>query len=252
MTASLCIVMSVYGQPIMLDKQLRTIAAYEEHIRRQLKVIVVDDHGDPQVTPDYCSKFEGLDLHAYRVLDNIPWNQMGARNLGMDKADPTWCLMIDPDMVFRESMMVKVLHNLKKMRPREVVRYGLRHMSNPDAPVDMTSPNTYLIHRDSFFAAGGYDEDYAGHKGWSDVQLLDVLRAHYKLVLRPDIFADFYSLEQISDAEVHTLDRSIAHNKKIRIAKVKQKEKAGSWVSWAKKHNTKRIRFRWTVVFPIL
>jgi len=251
MTANLCIIMAVYGQPLMLDKQLRTIASYEEHVRRQLKVVVVDDHGDPPVTPDYCSKFDGLDLHVFRVVDNIPWNQMGARNLGVEKADPTWCMLIDPDMVFRESMMVKVLTNLKRLRPREAILFGLRHMNNPDGPIDMTSPNTWLVHRDTFLSLGGYDEDFAGHKGWSDVQMLDVIRSNLRLVKRSDIFADFYSTEQISDAEVHTLDRSVAHNKKIRIAKSNSAKKMGGWNIWVQRNKPNRIRFRWTPVYPV-
>lgn len=244
------VVMAVYGQPLMLQKQLRTLHEYEPHVRDRLRVIVVDDHGTPAVDPDWCRKFDGLDLHVYRVVDDIPWNQMGARNLGMEKAAPTWCLMIDPDMVFRESMMVKILTITAKMKRRHVIRYGLKHVSEPDREIDKTSPNTYLIHRDDFLGAGGYDESYRGHKGWSDVQMLDVLKAHYTIDHRADVFADFYSTKQISDAAVHSLNRSTAHNKKLRVRRVEQAKKAGGWVPWVQRHKSGRIQFAWSKVFP--
>lgn len=246
----LCVVMAVYGQPMMLHKQLSTIAGYDEVIRKKLSVIVVDDHGTPAVTAEWCAEFAGVNLHVYRVKDDIKWHQMGARNLGMTEAPPTWCLMIDPDMVFREAMMVKVLFALRRMGPNEVVRYGLKHVSEPDRPVDMTSPNTYLIHRNSFFAAGGYDETFRGNKGWSDVQMLDVLKAHFKLSSRPDIFADFYSIAQIPDAAVHTLDRSTKHNKQLRIKRTNEARKAGGWRRWVETKKTPNLQFQWSKVYP--
>ena len=249
MTAKLCIAMAVYGQPRMLEKQLSSIAGYGEEVLGQLQVIVVDDHGTPAVDPAWCAQFR-FDLRVYRVIDDIPWNQMGARNLAMERADPTWCLMIDPDMVFSGPMIDRVLRLTQRLGPRDVVRYGLRHMNNPDGGIDMTSPNTYLIHRDAFLGAGGYDETYRGHKGWSDVQMLDVLRAHYGLNERRDIWADFYSVKQIPDAAVHTLDRSTSHNKRLRIKRQNEARKAGGWPKWVRTKKTPRIQFRWTATYP--
>ena len=250
MIAPLNICMSVYGQPEMLRLNLETIAAYPDDVLDNLNVLIADDCGEPPVTPDFCKEFPGLSLHVWRYLEDIPWHQMAGRNLVMHHADPHWCLMIDPDMVFSAAMIRKVMGVILRAKRRHVIRYGLRHLSDPDRPIDMTSPNSYLIHREDFFAVGGYDEDYAGHKGWSDVQMLDVLRDHFTLEQRKDIFADFYSTAQVSDAAVHGLDRKTAHNKKIRLAKAEQAQKAGGWKRWVKKAKGPNLRTPWVAVYP--
>jgi len=241
--------MAVYGQPQMLRFNLAAIHGYSQEVRDQLKVIVVDDCGDPPVTPGSVAGFS-FDLSVYRITENKPWNQPMARNLGMHHAAPSWCLMIDPDMVFRPEMMQKVIGLIPKLARRSVLRYGLKHVSDPGRSVDLTSPNTYIIHREDFFAVGGYDEDFSGHKGWSDVQLLDVLRSTFKVSQRKDIYADFYSTKNIPDAAVHTLDRSTSHNKKLRLKKVDQSRKAGSWARWAKHKKGSILRLPWTQVYP--
>lgn len=246
----LTLCMAVYGQPEMLAHNLRTISGYTDEILDNLRVIVVDDCGDPAVTPEFCSEFVGFDLRVFRHTEDKPWNQMGARNLAMHHAFPYWTLMLDPDMVFSSAMIAKVMHVASKAKRRTVIRYGLRHVNELDREIDMTSPNTYLIHREDFLACGGYDEDYAGHKGWSDVQLLDVLRDHFTIEQRKDIFADFYSTNQIPDAAVHRLDRKTAHNKKVRLRKAAEAQAQGGWKRWVKKTKGPNLRTPWVTVYP--
>lgn len=244
----LTICMAVYGQPKMLAHQLATIDAYPEAVRERLSLIVVDDHGDPPVRPWDVKTFETLIKKSlFRVDDDIPWNQMGARNLAMEHAEG-WCLMIDPDMVFSAEMMGRMLAAQEPLQRGQVVKYGLKHKKS--GQLDMASPNTYMIHRDDFFAVGGYDEDYAGNKGWSDVQLLDILTSCYKMEKRPDLHADFYSANEISDAMVTSLDRSYAENRKKRIRKTSKAKAAGGWARWARaRTKVPRLRFKWHKVY---
>lgn len=252
MPAIVTVCMAVYGQPLMLERNLSVMQRYDEKVKSKIKVIVVDDHGDPPVLPGVAvaARNEGLEVDIYRIDDDIAWNQMGARNLAMHQAPPTWCLMIDPDMVFSEAMMRRVLSQATKLRRGIFLRYGLFHFDKPTAGIDRSSPNTYLIHRDDFLAAGGYDEDYRGHKGWSDVQMLDVLREHHAQVQASDIYASFYSTSVVPDAAVYSLDRRTAQNKKKRIKKVQQARKAGGWRRWVKKRKGRNLRFSWHKVYP--
>lgn len=246
----LTIVMAVYGQPRMLWKQLDTILHYPEDVLDRLNVVIVDDCGVPEVE---VRLIENLDCFAksaklFRVTQDIPWNQMGARNLGMHHSKG-WCLMIDPDMVFDGPMMARMIQAAEKMQRGQVGKWALKHTSN--GTLDTSSPNTWLVHRDDFFAVGGYDEDFAGHKGWSDVQLLDVLRSCYKLQLRPDLFAHFHSTKDVPDAMVTSLDRSTSVNKRKRVKKVGQARAAGGWARWAKaRKDVPRLRFTWQQVYP--
>jgi glycosyltransferase involved in cell wall biosynthesis len=234
---ALTIVMAVYGQPRMLEFQVKSFYEHAKEVRDQVRVIVVDDHGDPPVP-------KMINWEVYRIDDDIEWNQMGARNLGMDRASG-WCVMIDPDMVFDEPNLRKLIKEAKRNRRGLVTKYCLRHADGGrEGEINPTSPNTYLIHRDDFFAAGGYDEEYRGKKGWSDVQMLDVLKAHYPVKLRKDIWADFYGTATIEDAAVMSLDRSVAHNKRLRINKQQQAKRKG-WKWWVKNEKGPNLRFKW-------
>lgn len=249
------VVMAVYGQPKMLEHQLRTMSEYDDDILHKLKVIIVDDCGDPPVTSDFVARFDRLDLRVFRITVDVPWNQMGARNLGMHHADPTWCVMIDPDMVFSCEMMRRLMMHASRMRRKTLVRYHLRHVDTEGKPVDGSSPNTYIIHRDDFFAVGGYDEDFAGNKGWSDVQLLDTLKAHYRINHHKGIYADFHKESSFEDAcvfESAGVDRKTAANRKLRLRKLREVRKVGGWLRWVKSKKGPNLRQPWIQVHPSL
>lgn len=246
----LTIIMAIYGQPQMLTEQITTIRSYSFNLRSRLNLVIVDDCGTPPVDPDHAAFLHTLcnSVKLFRIEKDIPWNQMGARNLGMQHSSG-WCLMIDPDMVFDADIMARMVQAAEKMQRGQVAKYGLKHKSS--GKLDMSSPNTYLIHRDDFFAVGGYDESYAGHKGWSDVELLDVLRSCYKLQMRPDLFANFYSQKDIADAAVTTLDRSTKHNRKLRLKNVAKAKAAGGWARYAKiRASLPRCQFPWKQLYP--
>lgn len=233
--------MAVYGQPKMLAKQIEVIQAYPPEILGRLTVIVVDDCGEPPaVTPETWKLF--------RITQDIPWNQGGARNLGMKHAQG-WCVMLDPDMIVDVGIACRFMDAIKTLERGQVVRFGLKHMNGSRKDIDMSSPNTYLIHRDDFWRVGGYDEDYAGGKGWSDVQLLQVLADHFKMRGRNDLWVEFYDTDAFSDAQVMTLNRSVRRNKKIHLCK-RAEAKVRGWVRWVKvrKPKLKILRFPWIQV----
>jgi hypothetical protein len=247
----LTLVMAVYGQPQMLWKQIETIQHMSDDVLEHLNVVIVDDCGIPPVELKWIIELALLCKSAklLRVDKDIPWNQPGARNLGMHHS-AGWCLMIDPDMVFDDPTMRRMLQAAEKLTRGRAVKYGLKHVNT--GKLDMTSPNTWLLHRDDFFAVGGYDESFAGAKGWSDCCLLDVLRSCYKVENRPDLWAHFYGTDSIPDAMVKSLDRSTAANRKKRVKRVAQARKAGGWARWAKTEGVaaERLRFPWTQLFP--
>jgi hypothetical protein len=248
--AELTLVMAVYGQPQMLRKQIETIVDYPDAVLERLNVVVVDDCGDPPVDLEGIRFFSDFvkSVKLFRVDKDIPWNQMGARNLGMQHSEGH-CLLIDPDMVFDGVVMARMIEAASKLARGRVIKWGLRHVNT--GKLDMSSPNTWLLHREDFFAVGGYDEDFAGNKGWSDVQFLDIMRGCYKIEERPDLWAHFHSTASVPDAMVTSLDRSTGANRKKRVKKVAQARAAGGWARWAKTRvSAERLRFPWTQLFP--
>ena len=241
MTNLVTLAMATYGQPQMLDVWFETLRTYPQVLLKQMELLIVDDCGDPPVEiPDDITQL--LKCRLYRATENIPWNQPGARNLALDMTKTKLILFVDPDMVFPSEMMNRMLLAGLKLPAGEVIRFILKHRKT--GKLDRSSPNTWFCHVADFLAINGYDEDFCGNKGWSDVQLLDVMKTYYRIHHRADLVAEFYDVGEIPDAMVTTLERSHGPNRKKRIRKVEWARRNGGWRAFVKADKP-RIRFTW-------
>lgn len=124
-------------------------------------------------------------LKLYRVNRDIGFNSHGCRNLIMSQASNNWVVMIDIDRCFKdpqyafESIRRRHLHN--KARYLFIV-----HVPQWGHGIH-SSVNDYLIHKDHFFSAGGYDEEIVGQR-WGDREYFEqLLSAGGKEILMHDI-----------------------------------------------------------------
>jgi hypothetical protein len=234
--------MATYGQPKMLEVWFETLRSYSPETLAQMEILIVDDCGTPPAAIPDDLVYE-LPCQIFRVTEDIPWNQGGARNLALEQCRTPLILFVDPDMVFPAAMMEHLLKAGSTLPEGEVIRFMLKHKDS--GVLDGSSPNTWFLHVSDFLKIGGYDEDYAGNKGWSDVQLLDVMRTIFKVHHRKDLFADFYSIKDVSDAAVMSLDRSHVVNRKLRVRKVNWARRRGGWRAFVKIGGRPRIRFKW-------
>lgn len=249
MNKLLTLAMAVYGQPQMLEVWFKNLRNFSKDTLGLMELIIVDDHGSPpaEIPQDIQDL---LPCKLFRVLDDIAWNQPGARNLALKHVETPLVLFVDPDMVFPWDMMRRVVTMGKELRRGKVIRFMLKHREGASkGKVDSSSPNTWFMHADDFRAVGGYDEDFSGAKGWSDVQLLDVMKANYKIDHTDALVADFYGIGEIPDAMVTKLDRETRTNKHKRLLKTKEARMMGGWAKWTKHHlQRQQLRFRWEQV----
>ncbi len=230
---------SVFGQPKMLAHWFEKFLAQPQEWRDRVEVIVVDDCGTPKASvPDWPG------IHLFRVTTDIAWNQCGCRNLIAQQATTDRLMLIDPDMTLEEGMLQKLVEESRHLHPGLVFRPALRHVG--DGTFDHTSPNVHMLLRSDFNVLGGYDEDYCGHKGWSDVQLLRVMQKAMVTRTREDIWFWFHHGDKkLPDAQVMKLDRSTKHNKAIHLTKMGLLKRLG-WQAFVKKVSAgKKIRFAW-------
>jgi predicted glycosyltransferase involved in capsule biosynthesis len=233
--------MAVYGQPLMLEKWFQTIRHYDDEVLDNLHLVIVDDHGDPPAAIPVDIQAM-MDCQLLRVTKQIKWNQMGARNLGVKQAKTDWVLMMDPDMVLEPNIAKRLVNFMPRLRQGTLVKLLLRYTNDV---ADNSSPNVYLIHKADFRKVGGYDEDYAGHKGWSDVQFLHTLEGFKMAFLKKtDLWVRYYRPRDIEDATVKTLDRSVAFNRRMHIMKMGAARRIG-WAKWAAANRQKLVRFPW-------
>lgn len=229
---------SIYCQPEMLSLWLERFNAEPIEARRRVEVVVVDDCGTPEV-----GRIDAERFRVFRVEKDIHWNQPGARNLIAHVANSERLMLIDPDMTMAEGMLQKLIDAALTLKPGRCFRPILRYEAN--GKFETTSPNVHLILREDFNRIGGYDEDYCGNKGYSDVQLLRIMEKALKVETRKDLWWWFHHLQpHIPDAQVMNLNRDVSHNKKIHVQKMGLLGRIG-WENFVKQTQGKKLRFPW-------
>lgn len=163
--------MPFYRNSGMLAHHYDLWASWADKRKRRLAVVLVDD-GSPEPAVD-VPRPEGLPaLRIYRVIEDRPWHQHAARNLGADVAGEGWLLLTDMDHVLTEDAAAMLFKAMDKGRLDEARIYM---MDRVDADTGLPTinalglrkphPNSFVVTRDLFWRIGGYDEDYCGIYG---------------------------------------------------------------------------------------
>lgn len=117
------------------------------------KVIIVDDCSEKPLNIN-CPGIE-----VYRILDDIKWNQGGARNLGAQQSED-WIIFSDIDHLVTYQNVQTIIDMKKEIG-------SIYYLGRTNANTDPL--NIFLIHKSDFEKIGGYDEDFSGHYGYEDV-----------------------------------------------------------------------------------
>ena len=200
--ADLTLITHVYNAQQPVARQLALWQQFSPALRTRLKFLVIDDHSDVPLQVDKT----GLDMRLVRVDDDIDWNMPGCRNLAATLAETEWMLFFDVDNVASEASLQKIVDALARLDKRRL--HVFRRTENG---VDVEPHiNSFLITRQGFFQAGGYDEDFSGHYGFEDVAFRMMWRKHVGTeVLLTDI-----AFEQIA-FRTSGLDRDLSRNQAL-------------------------------------
>tara|TARA_B100000085_G_scaffold276350_1_gene295380 strand:+ start:1599 stop:2285 length:687 start_codon:yes stop_codon:yes gene_type:complete len=146
------------------------------------ELIVVDD-GSTKPIHHIVSPSDKLKL--FRVKKDIGFNSHGCRNLIMKQSSNDWVTMIDIDRRFKKPQYA--LNAIRNRKLYEKARYlFVVHAPNWGQGVH-PSVNDYLIHKDHFFSAGGYDEEIVGQR-WGDREYFrQLMSASGKEIIMHDI-----------------------------------------------------------------
>ena len=182
----------------MLNRHLSEWEGYK--IKEKFKAIVVDD-GSP--TDPAINHLEGVDvgfpIELYRIKEDIPWNQDGARNLGMTHATG-WCLISDMDHLLN----AKNARKLAALTYDRAVHY-VPNREKPDGSKYHHHPNTYFLTSDLYWLAGGYDESFRGYYGSDSVFKRQLNEISERQML--NVALTLYSREDIPDASTTNYGR---------------------------------------------
>jgi hypothetical protein len=192
----------------MLAIQYGVWMRYPEYFRDRCSFVVVDD-GSPRWPAADVPRPEGLkNLSIYRVLEDIPWHQDGARNLGAHVAPDGWLFLSDMDHVLPPASLEGLWRQASDPgkfytfdRNDAATGEPMRNAAGEHKP----HPNTYAMTRSMYWLAGGYDEDFCGVYGTDGAFRKQLVRVGLHHHLRVPIVR--YSRDVVPDASTTTLDR---------------------------------------------
>lgn len=168
---TLCI--PYYENPSMLARQIETWNDYDLKTQGGFSVAIVDDGSPrnpalPVIQANPCK----LKIRLWRIAENIPWNQHGARNLAAKAVGGNgWLLMTDIDHILEpDAARAVVVAEIDRR-----YHYTFNRISLPERSPYKMHCNSFLVTREAYWKAGGYDEDYCGTYG-GDGPFLRALR----------------------------------------------------------------------------
>ena len=153
------LVMAYFNNGGMLERHIAEWRRYRN--AQDLRVILVDDCSLSDPAMPHIGDCP-VDLQLYRIHTDRPWNQDGARNLGMTHAAEGWCLLTDMDHLLHTDQWDSLRATLADLNPSRTYRLS-RQLH--DGTVYKPHPNTWLMTRKAYWDMGGYDERYCGYYG---------------------------------------------------------------------------------------
>lgn len=223
--------------PAVVLNLLQRYERYSPEVLDRMRFVVVDDCSPLRFPlPDL-----DLNLTWLRIVDDIPWNQGGARNLGVVFAASDKVLLTDIDHEFPEATLDKML------RMPECGRnfYKIYRTDPATGKMRKGHSNTFLMSRARFLRLYGYDEEFCGHYGAEDYRFVKFQKYHgsrqcylpkkYRCIPRSDI--------DRNDA-YHGLQRDLSHNTPIDARKTYEMKQYGGDAG----HSRMFLRFRWEVL----
>lgn len=244
------LVVPYYRNRAMLARQ---VAEWEQYPTR-VKIICVDD-GSPEPALDIIQRNASPELlervRLYRITVDIPWNREGARNLAAEGCSTPWLVNVDIDHIMPAKAVEALLRTFEpqpgtwyrfpRYRQGKADETRRKDKLPPDATFGRIHPHidSYLIERELYWRAGGYDEDYSGCLGGGSEFLRRLERTAGGPALLPDpICLHVYTRDRVADASDWSLSRDTSFGKQITRRKDAEKGRGNS-------RPVNPIRFPW-------
>lgn len=131
----------------------------ENHIDDVDSMIIVDDGSQEDLKARHFVD-QTPKISLYEVTEDIGFNSHGCRNLIMSECQTEWCILMDCDrQIINNGIKIiqEDLDDLDKNTRYSFSAHFLKKGTNTHVSV-----NDYLITKNTFWLAGGYDEELVG------------------------------------------------------------------------------------------
>ena len=245
------IIIHVYNNQEVLDLQTNTWQEWSSI--EGLELIFIDDGSNPKLdtskVPNWVRKF--------RVIEDIPWNQPGAKNLASHVSTGEWLFFLDADQLLQREQIITLTKTLHLLKSSTI--YRLRRFCSKSKKELSSHQNCQLISRKDYLSFGGYDEDFAGNYGHEDAyfERLWIFKGGEIMLLDQPCLQD-YSEYETKDLNRNSRPNELLRRKKIRYWHIKKNSIGGILLSvpillaflikinlLANGEPSKQLRFRW-------
>ena len=227
MNKLITICLSYYNQS--KESLVRHIENWKEfpiEVRDHFSFFIIDD----------CSKtpandllkdvdLAALNIHIYRVKQDLYCNIAGVRNLGATECKTPYMMIIDMDTVVSPIMSLQLV-KLAKNNINNNIAFKFNRKGGKKS--GHLHPAVCLIRKQDYWHVGGCEEDLVGHYGWTDPSFWHRARGKIQVKDCHDIFLSYHT-----DGEAD-INRNHGHYKAVFKNKMRNN-------SWSKDF----IRFEW-------
>jgi len=226
--------LSFYNQNEILRKHVELWNTYPDEIKEYFTFFIIDD----------CSKNNALDIlkdidlsnlniHIYRVLEDLVCNIAGVRNLGAMECQTEWMVILDMDTMISIEMAKQLIELVQNNQENTVYKFNRKVIDNPKHPKNnKMHPAICLIKKEDYWNIGGCEEDLVGNYGSTDPCFWHRAKNKVNIKYMENIYLIY---EPEGEAEINR-DKSI--NKK-KAMKFKKKN------NWSNSY----VRFKWGKIY---
>ena len=224
--------LSYYNQSKdILIRHINYWKAFPDEIRNLFTFFIIDD-GSKLPAYDLLKDEDltNIDLHLYRIKEDLICNIAGVRNLGAQETKSPWIMILDMDTCVDYNMAKNIIELAQEnLNKTNAFKFNRIIPNNPNHLKHLQPhPGVCLIRKKDYWDIGGCEEDLVGHYGHTDPSFF--YRAQGKINVH--IMKNIY-LIYCDDGEAD-INRDTEHNRRL----FEHKKKTNSWSS-------NYIRFNW-------
>jgi glycosyltransferase involved in cell wall biosynthesis len=166
---NLSVISHFYNGHEWVDKQIAHWMQIKPQLKHLFEFILVDDFSDSE----YILPQNDLNMRLFRVTEDIPWNQGGARNLGAFNAKGEAGLFIDIDQYLYIEFLERLCTSVGNLERNTLNFFRIKELTNTQNNQQLLHhPNAFVVNLMDFKVKGLYDEDFCGNYGFEDVFLV--------------------------------------------------------------------------------
>lgn len=174
------------GSSFLLKKYIYHWSNNFNNIKHNINFTIVDDHSSDRAIDTIQHLDVNCNLQVYYIDDDIIWNEEGAKNLGVKTTSNDILLILDWDCIVYEELIEEILtwdfnNNFYQFNtitdgitpPKKVIFNFKKNRIKFEK-----SCSAIALNRELFTLCGGYDEDFRGNYGFSDILFAKNLSMH--------------------------------------------------------------------------